>query len=698
MRKKDMLKKTITFFVVILLSINFACFSAEKIGLLSDMRVCVDAGWGINKSKKIANTATEANLRIAYFLQEMLEEEGAYVVMTDDTLDLKSGEIDSNLLFLRATKIARGEKCSMVITIQHGGSLDKDENYFSVIYEPQTNLKIKEYTVAIATILKQALNRPNKSLKDIDNLAAFSKTDVPIIYINCGLITNKQERKDLKKIDYCRLKAQAIFDGIIKANAVLKSKISSTQVSSNKKSNRRSQEKIIPPPMEEEAAVIISEDINEEDESIVISDDQSDTSLIDELPPPEVASLPVAEAEEPVMTEADQLDYQPIEDIDAKQEIEQTVEPTVNPNEEVDTKESVEPTEEPKEPSPEEAVKEATEADIQPFKGKPALKPTKQPEKLPDVEPIAEPVEKPVEPKAKPETAPQSKPIEQVVEPVPAPQPTPTPVAEPVVAQAQAQPETQQTIVSEYKDGQYYPFNPPFPSPVDAQIDNSWLYGERFTQDTFKKGVSFITPKGTPVKAIADGIVDEINRSKYISKTAPYKRCVVLKHNDPYNGDTVYSIYGKLPIIKVKKGQAVKKGEIIGFTGEPYAGKGSSRLEEFEFEIRFGVNLPESRQNPELLIKQINSEGLGAIAGKVLKKTGKTAASVRIMRFIKPAGILNYGYTKSYTLDAVRSKGFDENYAATCLMPGKYIITTKYGKQEVEIKPNELLYFNIREK
>lgn len=76
-------------------------------------------------------------------------------------------------------------------------------------------------------------------------------------------------------------------------------------------------------------------------------------------------------------------------------------------------------------------------------------------------------------------------------------------------------------------------------------------------------GTDFRASVGTPVKSVADGIVRGIGDT---DATCFYKtsfgRFVFIKHN---NG--LASNYAHLSLIKVKEGQSVKRGEIIGYSG-----------------------------------------------------------------------------------------------------------------------------------
>ncbi len=87
-----------------------------------------------------------------------------------------------------------------------------------------------------------------------------------------------------------------------------------------------------------------------------------------------------------------------------------------------------------------------------------------------------------------------------------------------------------------------------------------------------KTGVLFKVPSGTPIIATADGVVD-LTRS---DATKGIGKFVKIVHTFGFN-----SIYGHLSKISVSRGDVVRKGQIIGFSG---ANNGASSL---YYDIRF---------------------------------------------------------------------------------------------------------------
>lgn len=88
----------------------------------------------------------------------------------------------------------------------------------------------------------------------------------------------------------------------------------------------------------------------------------------------------------------------------------------------------------------------------------------------------------------------------------------------------------------------------------------------------FHKGVDFSAPQGTPVFATGDGVVKNIKRSH-----RGYGNTIEIDHGYGYT-----TFYAHLKSFKVKKGQKVKRGEIIGAVGNT----GKSTAPHLHYEVR----------------------------------------------------------------------------------------------------------------
>ncbi len=75
-------------------------------------------------------------------------------------------------------------------------------------------------------------------------------------------------------------------------------------------------------------------------------------------------------------------------------------------------------------------------------------------------------------------------------------------------------------------------------------------------------GIDLGTPTGTPVLSAADGVIVDTGDTDIACPRASYGRWILIKHN---NG--LSTLYGHLSVISTRAGQTVKRGQIIGYSG-----------------------------------------------------------------------------------------------------------------------------------
>ena len=78
----------------------------------------------------------------------------------------------------------------------------------------------------------------------------------------------------------------------------------------------------------------------------------------------------------------------------------------------------------------------------------------------------------------------------------------------------------------------------------------------------FHRGTDFRASIGTSVKAMADGVVGGIGDTDLCCPGASFGKWIFIEYN---NG--LSSTYGHLSLITVRKGQQVKKGQVVGYSG-----------------------------------------------------------------------------------------------------------------------------------
>lgn len=96
-----------------------------------------------------------------------------------------------------------------------------------------------------------------------------------------------------------------------------------------------------------------------------------------------------------------------------------------------------------------------------------------------------------------------------------------------------------------------------------------------FKTHKFHSGIDFTAPNGTPIYATGNGTVVTAERG------AGYGNHVVINHGFGYQ-----SLYGHMSRVKVRNGQRVKRGELIGYVGST----GTSTAPHVHYEVVKGKN------------------------------------------------------------------------------------------------------------
>ena len=177
--------------------------------------VIIDSGHGGNDPGKIGiNSALEKdiNLQIAQKVQNLLEEQGIKVVMTrEDESSLresKAGDLKARVELINQTKPA------LVVSIHQNSYSDENIHGAQVFY--YTHSKDGENA---ANILQEALRKiepeNHRQAKANDTYYVLKKTEVPVVIVECGFLSNQKEAEKLCSEDYQIQVAQAIVDGIL---------------------------------------------------------------------------------------------------------------------------------------------------------------------------------------------------------------------------------------------------------------------------------------------------------------------------------------------------------------------------------------------------------------------------------------------------------------------------------------------------
>lgn len=87
------------------------------------------------------------------------------------------------------------------------------------------------------------------------------------------------------------------------------------------------------------------------------------------------------------------------------------------------------------------------------------------------------------------------------------------------------------------------------------------------------QGIDFTAPKGTPIQATGDGVVERVEK-----KSTGYGHNIIINHGHGYK-----TLYGHMSRFDVKRGDKVKKGQQIGLVGNT----GSSTAPHCHYEVHY---------------------------------------------------------------------------------------------------------------
>ena len=206
----------IIMFIVLLMSLQFVDAKIKPKMTLTGKIITIDPGHGGRDAGTSYGKIYEKdlNLAISKVLKNVLEEKGATVYM------IREDDSDLSSKWDRAKK--RGDLYRRILKIQENKSdlylsIHINYHYYSsvsgaeVLYHPinPDNLILAE---SIMDEFKNNLNTNRKVIKT--NLYLYSNTRVPGVLIECGFISNQNERYLLQKKSYQEKLASSITKGV----------------------------------------------------------------------------------------------------------------------------------------------------------------------------------------------------------------------------------------------------------------------------------------------------------------------------------------------------------------------------------------------------------------------------------------------------------------------------------------------------
>ena len=244
----------------------------------------------------------------------------------------------------------------------------------------------------------------------------------------------------------------------------------------------------------------------------------------------------------------------------------------------------------------------------------------------------------------------------------------------------------------------------PFSKPDRDWIDPTYPYAS--TGDgtlAIHNGVEFPNQYGTPVQAAEAGEVLYAGDDKEL-RLGPYTNfygnVVILQHDSLFDGKDLFTLYGHLSNINVKKGDSVQAGDVLGQVGATGVAGGSH----LHFEVRYEVNNYQNSTNPVLWFSPLENQAMGqtsSLAGLIVDSSGKAVpeVSLTLEKLSDEGEIEGHYYFKTYAENGINSHpALDENFALPDIPPGDYRLTYISNKMyEVffTLEPGKLGFINL---
>jgi murein DD-endopeptidase MepM/ murein hydrolase activator NlpD len=239
----------------------------------------------------------------------------------------------------------------------------------------------------------------------------------------------------------------------------------------------------------------------------------------------------------------------------------------------------------------------------------------------------------------------------------------------------------------------------PFTDTLRQSPEFTYPYGSRGDgRYVLHTGVDIGNPMGTPVQAVADGmVVFAGSDSEQVFGPRPnyYGNLVVMQPDGAPEAEPVYVLFGHLDTVLVASGERVTAGQVVGLVGMTGIAIGPH----LHMEVRQGENSYEATRNPELWLRSL--PGRGTLAGRIVDEAGRPVANERLLLYSAERPNQVWRVVRSY-LDSPLIHADDvasENFALLDVPAGEYrIVAGRAGASTsipVRIDPGRLTMLEI---
>jgi murein DD-endopeptidase MepM/ murein hydrolase activator NlpD len=211
---------------------------------------------------------------------------------------------------------------------------------------------------------------------------------------------------------------------------------------------------------------------------------------------------------------------------------------------------------------------------------------------------------------------------------------------------------------------------------ANRYIDGTYRYGStmggNFQQH---QGVEFNNAAGTPVHAVADGLVVFAGPAEAGANT------VAIRHDRGWEDQQVFTTYYHNTALEVRTGQRVRAGDLIARVGNT----GRATNDHLHLEVHVApttdsaaiINpaerFPPFTRNPQLWLEPVG--GTGVVAGRVLDSAGQPVPGARVYGLVVPyPEETPFSFAETYRERAHPDPAYGEHFAVGDVAPGDYTL------------------------
>ena len=186
--------------------------------------VIVDAGHGVpDEGAEVGDGTTEAqtNLKIALKLQNLLEQSGCFVILTrsdeNGIYDLDSKTLKQKKISDIRNRVKIGNESSADIFVSiHLNKIPEEKYYGWQTFYNKNSKEGQKLAKQIQANINEAIQKENKRIASkIENIYIINNVEIPTTIVECGFLSNSQEKELLLTDNYQNRLAWGIYNGII---------------------------------------------------------------------------------------------------------------------------------------------------------------------------------------------------------------------------------------------------------------------------------------------------------------------------------------------------------------------------------------------------------------------------------------------------------------------------------------------------